>query len=376
MQLYRLGDRGPAVADVQATLVGLGLMAQRPADDVFDEATDRALRQFQQERGLSVDGIVGPESYQALAAARWRLGDRLLSLATRPFVGDDVAALQERLLELGFDAGRADGVFGARTERALRGLQREYGLVPDGTCGPATLRALRQLGRKVTGGRPQVLREAEALHRSGAALPGKVVVVDPGHGGRDRGATGHGLEEAAIVEDLAARLEGRLTAVGVRTLLTRGTDSCPTDAQRAAFANDAGADLVLSLHADRADSPGPNGVASYHFGTGRGTTSTVGEQLASLVQREVVARTDLLDCRVHEKTWELLRLTRMPAVRLEVGHLSAPGDAARLADPAFRDTIAEAVLVAVQRLYLPADLDPPTGVMQLPDFAEALGAGR
>ena len=376
MQLYRLGDRGPAVADVQATLVGLGLLAERPDDQVFDEATDRALRQFQQERGLSVDGIVGPESYRALAAARWRLGDRLLSLATRMYVGDDVAALQERLLELGFDAGRADGVFGQRTERALRGLQREYGLVPDGTCGPATLRALRQLGRKVTGGRPQVLREAEALHRSGAALPGKVVVVDPGHGGRDRGATGHGLEEAAIVEDLAARLEGRLSAVGVRTLLTRGVDSCPTDAERAAFANDAGADLVLSLHVDRADSPRPHGVASYHFGAGRGTTSTVGEQLASLVQREVVARTDLLDCRVHEKTWELLRLTRMPAVRLEVGHVTSPGDAARLSDPAFRDTVAEAVLVAVQRLYLPADLDPPTGVMQLPDFAEALGAGR
>ena len=376
MQLYRLGDRGPAVADVQATLVGLGLLAQRPADAVFDDATDTALRQFQQERGLSVDGIVGPESYRALAAARWRLGDRLLSLATRPYVGDDVAALQERLLELGFDAGRADGVFGPRTERALRGLQREYGLVPDGTCGPATLRALRQLGRKVTGGRPQVLREAEALHRSGAALPGKVVVVDPGHGGRDRGATGHGLEEASIVEDLAARLEGRLSAVGVRTLLTRGVDSCPTDAERAAFANDAGADLVLSLHVDRGASPHANGVASYHFGAGRGTTSTVGEQLASLVQREVVARTDLLDCRVHEKTWELLRLTRMPAVRLEVGHVSSPRDAARLSDPAFRDTVAEAVLVAVQRLYLPADLDPPTGVMQLPDFAEALGAGR
>ncbi len=376
MQLYRLGDRGAAVADVQATLVGLGLLASRPAEPVFDEATDQALRQFQQERGLSVDGIVGPESYAALAAARWKLGDRLLSLATRPFVGDDVASLQERLLELGFDAGRADGVFGTRTQAALKGLQREYGLVADGTCGPATLRALRQLGRKVTGGRPLVLREAEELHRSGMALTGKVVVVDPGHGGRDRGATGHGLEEAAIVEDLAARLEGRLTAVGVRTLLTRGTDSCPTDAERAAFANEAGADLVLSLHVDRADSPRAHGVAAYHFGAGRGTTSTVGEQLASLVQREIVARTDLLDCRVHEKTWEILRLTRMPAVRLELGHLSSAGDAARLASAPFRDTVAEAVLVAVQRLYLPPDLDQPTGVMRLPDFAEVLGAGR
>ena len=366
MLLYRRGDRGPAVSDVQATLFGLGFLTSPPEAGLFDEATDSALRDFQQRRGLSVDGIVGPETYRALAAARWKLGDRLLSLATRPFVGDDVAGLQERLLELGFDAGRADGIFGRRTEQALRGLQREYGLVPDGTCGPATLRALRQLGRHVTGGRPQVLRETEALHRAGAALPGKVVVVDPGHGGADRGAVGHGLAEATIVEDLAARLEGRLTAVGVRTLLTRGPDNDPSDAERAEFANDSGADLVLSLHVDGSASPGCEGVASYHFGSGSGVTSTVGEQLASLVQREVVARTDLLDCHVHEKTWEILRLTRMPAVRLELGHLTHAEDARRLADPAFRDTVAEGILVAVQRLFLPADLDPPTGVMRLP----------
>jgi N-acetylmuramoyl-L-alanine amidase len=366
--LFRLGDCGPAVAEIQATLVGLGLLDPPSTEPVFDQATDRALRNFQQRRGLSVDGIVGAETYRALVSARWRLGDRLLTLATLPYVGDDVATLQERLLELGFDAGRVDGVFGPRTEKALRGLQREYGLVADGACGPATLRALRQLGRKVTGGSPHALRESEALHRSGASLPGKVVVIDPGHGAADRGATGYGLEEAAVVEDLAARLEGRLSAVGVRALLTRGPDSNPSDAERAAFANAADADLVLSLHVDQGP-PGSNGCASYHFGTGKGVTSTVGEKLASLVQREVVARTDLLDCRVHEKTWELLRLTRMPTVRLELGHLSAAGDAARLADPAFRDTVAEAVLVAVQRLYLPPDLDPPTGVLRLPDLA-------
>jgi N-acetylmuramoyl-L-alanine amidase len=368
-RLFRRGDSGPAVAEVQAALVALDLLAP-PVEPVFDEDTDRAVRHFQQRRGLSVDGIVGPETYRALAAARWRLGDRLLSLATRPYVGDDVAALQERLLELGFDAGRADGVFGERTAAALRSLQREYGMVPDGTCGPSTLRALKQLGRKVVGGRPHALRETEALYRSGASLAGKVVVLDPGHGGDDRGATAHGMDEAALVEDLAARLEGRLSAVGVRALLTRGPDSNPSDGDRAAFANDAGADVVLSLHVDRAPSARCHGIASYHFGTGTGTTSTVGEKLASLVQREVVARTDLLDCRVHEKTWSLLRLTRMPAVRLEVGHLTSPGDAARLADPAFRDTVAEGILVGVQRLFLPEDLDPPTGVLRLRDLAQ------
>lgn len=374
MQLLRRGNVGPAVAEVQAALVGLDLLPERPpepaATSTYDDATEHAVRLFQQRRGLTVDGVVGPETYRAITAARFRLGDRLLSLSpAHPFVGDDVAALQDRLLELGFDAGRVDGVFGSRTESALKSLQREYGLLADGSCGPSTLRALRQLGRLVVGGRPQQLRESEALHRSGSSLAGKIVVIDPGHGGTDRGATGHGLEEAAVAEDLAARFEGRLQASGVRTLLTRGPDSCPTDAERADLANGSGADLLVSLHCDRAANPESNGVAAYHFGAGTGTTSTVGEQLASLVQREVVARTDLLDCRVHAKTWELLRLTRMPAVRLELGHLTSSRDAARLADPTFRDTIADALLVAVQRLYLPDDLDPPTGVLRLADLA-------
>jgi N-acetylmuramoyl-L-alanine amidase len=355
---------------VQSVLLALGLLREAPAEPVFGTETDRAVRDFQQRRGLVSDGIVGPETYAALQAARLSLGDRLLSYSAKMFVGDDVAALQERLLELGFDAGRVDGVFGHRTEAALKGFQRDYGLRADGVCGPATLRALKQLGRLVVGGRPHALRETEALHRSGAALPGKVVVLDPGHGGSDRGACAHGLEEAAIAEDLAARLEGRLSAVGVRAILTRGPDSCPTDEQRAALANDVQADLLVSLHVDASSSPRCQGVSSYHFGTGSGTTSTVGEHLASLVQREVVARTGLLDCRVHHKTWGVLRLTQMPAVRLELGHLTNAEDAAQLADPAFRDTVAEALLVAVQRLYLPPDLDPPTGVLRLPDLAQ------
>ena len=350
-------------------LVGLGLLRAAPAEPVFDQPTDWAVREFQQNRGLVVDGIVGRETYAALQAARLSLGDRLLTHQSKMLVGDDVAALQERLSELGFDSGRVDGVFGPLTEGALRGFQKEYGLVSDGVCGPSTLRALKQLGRLVTGGSPQVLREAEAVHRSGAALAGKVVVLDPGHGGPDRGATGNGLEEAAVVEDLVARLEGRLTAVGVRVVVTRGHDTCPTDEERAALANTVRADLVLSLHVDRSSSPLCEGVAAYHFGTGSGATSTVGEKLAGLVQREVVARTGMVDCRVHRKTWTLLRLTQMPAVRLELGHLTHPGDASRLADPAFRDTVAEGVLVAVQRLFLPADLDPPTGLLRLPDLA-------
>ncbi len=93
---------------------------------------------------------------------------------------------------------------------------------------------------------------------------------------------------------------------------------------------------------NRHPNPAARGVASYYYGSDEfGHYSTVGEKLADLVQREICARTDLLDCRAHAKNWDLLRRTRMPAVRVEVGYLTNPGDALRLADPAFRDVLAE-----------------------------------
>jgi N-acetylmuramoyl-L-alanine amidase len=242
----------------------------------------------------------------------------------------------------------------------------------------------------VAGGTPSALREAEAIRRSGPRMAGKVVVLDPGHGGADPGnvcalgvqGNGHsgvygpgpgGLVEADLAHDLAARVEGRLTATGVTAYLTRGRlgpgEVPPDEAARADTANALGADLLISLHMDICPSPAANGAATYYYGhRAHGTRSTVGERFADLLQRELTARTDLLDCGTHEKTWDLLRRTRMPAVRLELGYLSHPGDAARLADPVFRDVVAEAVVAAVQRLYLPPEEDTPTGSIRLPDL--------
>ncbi len=107
-------------------------------------------------------------------------------------------------------------------------------------------------------------------------------------------------------------------------------------------------------------------MASYYYGTGSGASSTVGEQFANLVRREVVARTGMLDLGSHPKTWDLLRTSRMPAVRLDCGYLSHPVDRLLLLDARLRSTVASAVLAAVQRLFLPAEADPPTGTFVLP----------
>jgi N-acetylmuramoyl-L-alanine amidase len=371
MQLLRRGDRGPAVAEIRTTLRRFGLLAAAPApgaDDVFDAAVERAVQAFQQRRGLITDGIVGPDTYRALREAGWKLGDRMLALmVSSPMSGDDVGQLQTRLLELGYDPGRPSGVFDERTEQALRGFQRDYGLAPDGVCGPGTLRALRQLGRKVVGGRPGLLREQELLRRAGPRLRGKRIVVDPGHGGLDRGVQVAGVCEAELMWDLARRLVGRMSATGMEALLSRREDTCPAEAERAAFANEANADLVLSLHSDANRSMSAQGLATFHFGNGSGVTSTVGEALAGLIQRELLTRTAMLDCGTQARTWELLRLTRMPAVRVELGYLTHIGDRSKLLHPGFRDVVAEGILVAVKRLYLLGQNDQPTGTFTFSD---------
>ncbi len=365
--LLRRGDRGEAVAAVRQALASLHKLAPfdpaaDPSQAEFDGETDAAIRQFQQERGLIVDGIVGPATARNLTDARWSLGDRTLAYTlSAQMSGDDVTALQVRLADMGYDVGRPDGVFGPLTDACVRDFQKHRGLPEDGVFGADTYRELNRIGRKVTGGRPTWLREHQTLRQSGPRLHGKRIVIDPAHGGDDPGWVSGGVRAADLTWDIARRLESRMVATGMQTFLTRGAQHNPSPDERAQRANDVHADLMLSLHIDGSASPLASGIATFHFGTDSGATSTVGETLAALVQRELVARTRMTDCRVHHRTWDILRLTKMPAIQVELGYLSNPEERARLLRDDFRNTLADGILVAVKRLYMDGRDDPHTG---------------
>lgn len=354
--LLRQGDQGPAVAEVRSRLNQLGLLdderlpgiATGPSTaTIFDESLDRAVRTFQQERGLTVDGIVGPDTYRRLEEARWQLGDRILQFVPGHLIsGDDVTQLQRRLSELGFDSGRLDGVFGHRTDRALREFQRSVGVRPDGTCGPDTFRAFDRLVRTVSGGNAATLREFITLTHLRTGVADKVIVLDPDSG-----------QGSDICQAVALRVEGRLAALGTQVLLTGSSQPShqPLDeSDRADFANRTGAHLVVSLRVDSAPSQEPNGVVTFYFGDPQGGLhSYAGRALAELIQEEICARTTMRDCRTHPRTWDLLRNTRMPAVRVELGYLSNPSDRRALASSAYQDSVAAAISAAITRLCAP-----------------------
>lgn len=327
------------------------------------ELSPDEIRSFQQERGLHVTGELNDATARALEEARWKLGDRSLYLQQPPLMrGDDVAALQARLTEMGFHSGRVDGIFGPMTESAVKEFQKSAGVVADGKCGPATIIGLLRLTKIVSGGAPAALRESARQKNRGPALANKVIVIDPGSADYER----------EIVYDIAQRLEGRLLALGASVFLTRGVQNSPTEAERIAFTNESSADLMISLHIDKHANPDAHGVATFFYGNDQhGVHSIVGERFASLVQRELCARTDFLNCRAHAKTWDQLRLTSAPAVRIDLGYATNAGDAARLARAEFRDTVAESFIIAIQRLYLSAEDDAKTGTLRISDLRSA-----
>lgn len=379
----RLGDRGTAVLGIREALLSLGLLDGGDAEmvtgrltlpNVFDTELDRAVRNFQQRRGLLVDGIVGSATFRALKEASYRLGARILAHQFgAPMYGDDVATLQHRLQDLGFYTALVDGYFGLQSHNALMSYQREYGLAADGICGPETLRSLYFLSSRVSGGSLHAINSEEMVRQSGPKLSGKRILIDPGLGGTEHGLIMQGpggpISEADILWDLASRLEGRMTAIGMDIYLSRPAHHSPSNAERAAVANDVGADLVIALRCASHPTPAANGVASFYFGTATGSVSTLGRNLADFIQREVSARTGLRDCRTHGRTWDLLRRTRMPSVQVDVGYLTNPRDRALLVTPQTRDAIAEGILAAVKRLYLLGKNDRPTGTFT---FAELL----
>lgn len=349
----RRGDRGAAVADLQRRLQQCLPDHGPEITGHFDDATLDAVLLFQQQRGLPADGVVGAETWAALVEAGYTLGDRLLWQSRTPMRGDDVVELQQRLNQLGFDAGPEDGIYGPISRAAVEDFQANVGMEIDGIVGPRTVAVLRRLHRQhLAEGVGAMVREREAVRRlASRGLVGLRIMVDPARGPDEPGARGaQGTTEAELTWQIGSRLAARLSSLGASTTLSRGPATSPTPSARARLANRLDVDLVLSVAMNSLDLPVARGSAAYYYGSLR-FVSEAGKRLATIAQDHVVAAGFVPDCRVHPMNWAILRETRMPTVVVEPGFLTSPEDEKRLLDPAEQDRLT-AALVAAVRAYL------------------------
>jgi N-acetylmuramoyl-L-alanine amidase len=165
-----------------------------------------------------------------------------------------------------------------------------------------------------------------------------LVVIDPGHGGRDPGAIGiGGLQEKQINTTISNRVQQRLQEAGLTVLMTRTSDQSVDLDARAQFANRAGADLFVSIHANAIsmDRPEVNGLETYYLSSG--------ERLARSIHNSVLRNTGMADRGVRQARFYVLRYTTMPAVLVETGFVTGSTDAARFRNPAAVNQIADGI---------------------------------
>lgn len=292
MRLYHRGDRGEPVRDVQERLSALGHFLSDDAGGVFGEATFQAVCDFQENRGLPVDGIVGPETWRALVDAGYRLGDRLLYRRVPMMRGDDVASLQARLNSLGFDTGKVDGVFGPDTMHGILDFQHNRGLAEDGIAGRIVSAELRLMEMATQKHGREAVRERQWLASLPKTIAGQRVYLDPEC--RD-------VDESSVTWTAVGEAASEFQNLGAWPTISRSVDTAPPSRLRAQRANALDVDIVIGFLV------AGNGDEGVYYFESEYSRSEAGFALASRLA-------DRLGVVALGKTLPLLKETRSPAV--------------------------------------------------------------
>jgi len=191
----------------------------------------------------------------------------------------------------------------------------------------------------------------------------RLIVIDPGHGGGDRGASRNGLDEATVNLDMANRLRVLLIARGWQVQMTRvddhDVDATPTSSAEAEkmgyttsaandlqarddIANTTGARLFISIHANAYINSGPNGTTTYY-------SKPSDVALAKILERTLDASLDTKDDGIIKARNYVTLHANMPAVLIETAFLSNPDDFAKLNSGDWRQKVAEAVADGIDK---------------------------
>ena len=191
----------------------------------------------------------------------------------------------------------------------------------------------------------------------GAPMPGvKKVFIDPGHGGYDPGATGHGLKESAVVVNIAQKLGQLLAAKGIAVKYSRTSDTYVDLAERSKLANEWGADLFVSIHTNAFNGSSYGTECYAHPGD---TAET--KQLSANVAKTIASELNLYNRGHKEEDFAVLRLSKMPAILIETAFIDNAEEATILKNKA--DDFAKAIYKAITGVD--SDNTPPLDYSEL-----------
>ncbi|MFY7885399.1 MAG: N-acetylmuramoyl-L-alanine amidase [Dolichospermum sp.] len=165
-----------------------------------------------------------------------------------------------------------------------------------------------------------------------------VVIIDPGHGGKDSGAIGiGGVLEKDVILPISKRITEVLERNGIQVIMTRDSDYFVTLPGRVTMAQRANADVFVSIHANSAGANRPevSGLETYHYDSGL--------RLAQIVHSKILQSLNVRDRKVRKARFYVLRKTSMPSILVETGFLTGRDDVAKLRTSAYQNQMADAI---------------------------------
>lgn len=186
-------------------------------------------------------------------------------------------------------------------------------------------------------------------------LTGRIIVLDPGHGGDQAGANYFGIREADVNLAIALKVQAKLANAGATVVMTRatdillappGTDPARELQARVDVARTADADIFVSIHANAHPTKPETAGAITFYASGRPTG------LAAAIQEALTLETGAVDKGVRPANFYVLRNSDIPAVLVETGFLSNRDEAARLADDGYQNDVANGICKGIMRYFL------------------------
>lgn len=185
----------------------------------------------------------------------------------------------------------------------------------------------------------------------------KTIVIDPGHGkigdwgGTDPGAIGpSGVTERDVAMSISRYMGKTLLQDGFNVIFTRKGETALTLSERAEVANESGADIFVSIHANASPDPEVSGIMNFYYESDRDQEEKR-EKLASFVHKKMVELLERPDRNVRSANFSVLRNSEVPAVLVETAFISNPEEENLLATPEFRQLAAEAVTRGIKDFF-------------------------
>ncbi|KAB7707412.1 SH3 domain-containing protein [Bacillus aerolatus] len=169
------------------------------------------------------------------------------------------------------------------------------------------------------------------------SLQGKTIVLDPGHGGKDPGATSmKGTFEKYLTMQTSQLLYQKLTKAGATVILTRSNDSYVSLPSRVSASNHLKADAFISIHYDSTYHAGANGFTTYY-------KHGYQETLAKSVNKELTRTLPLKDRGTRQGDYYVIRENSQPAILLELGYLSNPREGSLIVTTPYQESVTNSI---------------------------------